>query len=193
MQIDRIFYPVKTLGYGNRIGIWTYGCEHHCYRCSNPELWDECPEKDVDIETITKQIKPLFSKADGITITGGEPFYQADGLFELSAAIKNLNFDGDILVYTGYTYDELLNMGYGLKTLKFIDVLIDGKYVDAMNDNVGIRGSANQRIIIINRHFSDRYSNADNGKRNNQILNLNGLLISIGIPLKTKGDDVCGS
>ncbi len=47
MQIDRVLFPITTLGPGNRIGIWTIGCPHKCYNCSNPELWDANVNKDT--------------------------------------------------------------------------------------------------------------------------------------------------
>ncbi|GHV57829.1 hypothetical protein FACS1894216_22400 [Synergistales bacterium] len=111
MQIDRIFYPTKTLGYGTRVSIWTIGCPHHCQKCANPELGSPHLERDISTQTVLECISPYFPKIDGITITGGEPFLQVNDLLELLSAIRGEAFAGDILVYTGYVMSELNNFG----------------------------------------------------------------------------------
>lgn len=184
MQIDRIYYPVETLGFGKRIGIWTYGCSHRCNKCSNPELWDEREDKEISISDILCCIQQI-DEADGITITGGDPFYQVDDLYELLYELRKLGFS-DILVYTGFSYSELRELGQKERdTLRLIDVLIDGLYVDELNDNKSIRGSSNQGIHILNPELSKRYEKVENWERKTQIV-MNGTQIqAIGIPLKS--------
>ena len=183
MQIDRIYYPVTTLGYGVRIGIWTIGCTHGCHNCSNPELWKPDPSKDISIDRIAACIKKV-PNVDGITITGGDPFLQAEELLNLVSCIRNLGYD-DILVYTGYTYEELQEQGGAVKeALGIIGVLIDGLYIDEKNDNKSIRGSSNQRIHIIDHTLDDRYLNVENWERKTQIVMSDNLVQAIGIPIK---------
>ena len=79
---------------------------------------------------------------DGFTITGGDPFYQPDALRELLPLLETIS--PDILVYTGYLREELPE-----DILQHIAVLIDGRYVQENNRGEVLRGSDNQRIIIL--------------------------------------------
>ena len=183
MQIDRIYYPVQTLGYGKRIGIWTIGCTHHCKNCANPELWQPNPDKNISVDEIMECVSTIAA-ADGITITGGEPFEQPEELYTL---VKKLNTTGyhDILVYSGYTIEELHEKGELVKTiLKEIGVLVDGLYLDLLNDNKSFRGSSNQNIHILKDSLKERYQDAKNWERKTQILVNKNQIQAIGIPRK---------
>lgn len=156
MQIERVYYPVKTLGYGNRIGIWTVGCRHGCFNCSNPELWDNDPDKDVSEKQIINMFTSIPGQVDGVTITGGEPFQQAEELLSLVLYLYK-ELTQDILIYSGYTLEELQQWKNPTvdKVLAHIAVLIDGKYIEELNDNSSLRGSSNQRIHILNKAYTD--------------------------------------
>lgn len=182
MQIDRIYYPVETLGPGKRIGIWTIGCNRGCVNCSNPELWESDPGRDISIDNILNMIGGI-NKPDGITITGGEPFFQIDDLCELVKGIKSYGIN-DILIYSGYKIQQLKDMKKPQIdfVLSEIAVLVDGEYIDALNDNVGIRGSSNQVINILNENYMESYKNIDKKERKSQIVISNGLVMSLGIP-----------
>ncbi|SCN23517.1 Pyruvate formate-lyase 1-activating enzyme [Clostridium sp. N3C] len=179
MQIDRILYPVKTLGPGERIGLWLIGCPHHCKKCSNPELWERDESKDISIADLVLYIGENNIKADGITITGGEPFYQVEELYILLQELRKLRFE-DILVYTGYDFNTI-EKNYS-KALPYIDVLIDGVYIDELNDNLGIRGSSNQKIHILNEKLYDKYKSLESAKRCRQNFVYGNKIISVGIP-----------
>ena len=181
MQIDRIFFPAETLGYGKRIIIWTIGCPRRCRGCSNPELWETDSSREIDTIELVQKIEPFLKQADGITITGGDPFFQIDELRCLLENIRKIS-DIEILVYTGYLYEELT--GYQ-DVLGKIDVLIDGPYVNERDDNRGIRGSSNQRIIVLNPKYEQRYADASLSARSSQIIQFNGRIINVGIPIKS--------
>jgi len=153
MYIARILYPVEVLGPGKRIGIWLCGCPHHCDGCSNPELWEFRVGCDISVDEVMRLIGGIASEnpVDGFTITGGEPFYQSEDLSELITAISPIS--DDILVYSGYTIDEL----NGVNVLSKIAVLIDGKYVANLNTDCLLRGSENQKIHVLNSGFDERY------------------------------------
>lgn len=88
----------------------------------------------------------------GVTLSGGEPFESATGLSKLSERVKDLGLN--IWCYSGYTYDEIINSGVSdkLKLLSFIDVLIDGKFDDALMEGASkYTGSSNQRIIDVQK------------------------------------------
>ena len=85
MYIDRILYPIHTLGPGNRAVIWTKGCSKECKNCSNPELWH------IGKAAKSRSVKELFqiilnisreNRIDGITFTGGDPIEQFDELID---------------------------------------------------------------------------------------------------------------
>lgn len=185
MQIDRIYYPILTLGYGKRIGIWTVGCPHACPGCSNPELWETNPGKEISISSIIRCIGQIQGDVDGVTISGGEPFEQSRELLELVDYIANY-VSKDILIYSGYTIEELRQRScpYTNGILERIAVLIDGKYVEDQNDNMPLRGSANQRIHVLNDAFRERYSALQGGRRRVQTVYYGNHLLAFGIPVK---------
>ena len=108
MYIDRILYPIHTLGPGNRAVIWTKGCSKECKNCSNPELWH------IGKTAKSRSVKELFqiilnisreNRIDGITFTGGDPIEQFDELIEFIKLLKEIT--NDILVYTGDYFKDL--------------------------------------------------------------------------------------
>lgn len=182
MYIDRIYYPVETLGYGKRLGVWTIGCPHHCKNCSNPELQDINSNKSIKVNDVIKIIQQFKYKIDGITITGGDPFYQYNDLLDLLIKINSIELF-DVLVYTGYTMEEIIKLNY-TEALKYIGVLIDGRYEVEFDNGVGMAGSQNQKVYILKDELSIRYANFKQEKRKSQLVNYNGELWSIGIPIK---------
>ena len=183
MQIDRIYYPVKTLGYGKRMGIWTIGCKRKCKNCSNPELWAENPDKDIPVKTITGIIEKYKDKTDGVTITGGEPFLQPDELLSLVEEIRKIGIT-DILIYTGFSFEELCHNPLTKKIVDLLGAIVDGEYIDELNDNRGIKGSSNQRLFVIDKSLSERYKDFESAKRQSEVINNGGKIWSIGILLK---------
>lgn len=184
MNVARILYPVKVLGPGERIGIWVTGCNRGCKGCSNPELWERRPECEVSVEEIYKLICRLTEShhVDGFTISGGEPMLQAKELSELVDQIKSIS--DDILVYTGYQIEELRDSPDPSVThlLSSIAVLIDGPYIEELNDNTVLRGSSNQRIHILSIAYRDVY-NHYLATCHNQIQNFSTSdgIVSVGI------------
>lgn len=156
MYVDRLLYPVTSLGPGNRLAIWVAGCNRGCPRCANPELWEQHEYQRISPKRLARAIKAaIHQDIDGITITGGEPFNQAKDLCEV---IDSLPDDCDVLVFTGYRYEELLDREEFKSLLPKVDVLIDGEYVDELNDNCSaLRGSSNQRIIYLNKSLQLKY------------------------------------
>ena len=185
MQIDRIFYPIKSLGPGDRLVIWTVGCTKRCYMCSNKELWESNKAKDFEIESMVELINRTLEGRiiDGITITGGDPLEQYDELVELLRLLKNLT--DDILIYTGYTIEELIDI-IGTKAFceftELCSVLIDGKYRDELNDGKCVlRGSTNQIIHFFDESLCEKYDKYINQGRKIQNIFSDNRLISIGI------------
>jgi anaerobic ribonucleoside-triphosphate reductase activating protein len=163
MEIARVIYPVETLGPGMRIGIWTIGCSKHCDHCINPELWGHDPMRDISVARLVEQIKASAKncKVDGITITGGDPLEQKNDVLRLLRELRPLF--RDILIYTGYTLDEIDSewQAHEIEALRtHAGVLIDGRYVHELNDNLcPLRGSNNQTM-----HFFDESLKGDYDK-----------------------------
>ncbi|UTR12090.1 radical SAM protein [Evansella sp. LMS18] len=185
MQIERIYYPLKTLGYGNRVGIWTVGCPHRCFRCCNEELQPADDTKEVPLEKIYTLISNIKESVDGVTLSGGDPFFQAEELNNLVNWLKEKGID-DILIYSGFTLEELRKMNnvYINDVLSKIAVLIDGKYVEELNDDLPMRGSSNQRIHIFKDEFKKKYEDLLKGDRTIQPLIVENNIITLGIPPK---------
>ena len=160
MNVARVLYPVKVLGPGKRIGIWVTGCKRGCKGCSNPELWEQRPECEVSVTDLYDLICRLadLHHVDGFTISGGEPMIQAEELLKLVNQIRLIS--DDILVYTGFQIEELRDSRDTsvVSLLASIAVLIDGPYIEELNDNTVLRGSSNQRVHILNKDYQDMYS-----------------------------------
>ena len=152
MYIARILYPIEVLGPGKRIGIWFCGCPRRCKGCSNPELWEFQERYQVDLTVIKELIEQLCeqNQVDGFTLTGGDPLYQYEAFRQLVNYLSTIS--DDILVYTGYTKDELRS-----KSLDGVAVLIDGPYIEERNNGCVLRGSDNQQIYILNEQLRDKY------------------------------------
>ncbi len=137
-------------GPGIRYTVFTQGCPHKCFGCHNPQTHDFNGGKQVKISSIVDDISknPLIK---GVTISGGDPFVQAPQVVKL---IDQLNSKGNynIIVYTGYTYEQLIKSstyenGFE-ELLSLTDILIDGKFDMEQKDNfIPFRGSSNQRAI----------------------------------------------
>ena len=138
-----------TDGPGLRFTVFCQGCIHNCPGCHNPETHPFGTGAKYDVEDIYKMIKkdPLVR---GVTFSGGEPFCQPEGFYELA---KLLKADGyEIAAYSGFTYDQLTkdkgSMEY--KLLSLCDILIDGPFILAQRTlSGGFKGSSNQRVINI--------------------------------------------
>lgn len=180
LNIGFYWFPVQTLGYGKRLGVWFQGCNKACKDCISPEL-------KVHKEALKISAMDLLGllakdeKPDGLTISGGEPFDQPEGLLSLVLCFKKL-FNDDILVYSGYTLEQLKKKNSDAinAVLEEIAVLIDGPYEPDKNDGVGIRGSSNQRLCVF-RH-KERYRDLEKAERELQAVFADGRLWLLGIP-----------
>ncbi len=138
-------------GPGIRAVIWTQGCSHNCPGCHNPMTHDFNGGFLKDIDELKKEILSL-ELCDGITLSGGDPMFQIDACLEIAKYCKELNLN--IWCYTGFTYEQLIDMSKNKKNiielLNNIDVLVDGKFIlSEKSMNFKFRGSKNQRLINV--------------------------------------------
>ena len=141
-------------GPGIRFTVFCQGCPHHCVGCHNPATHDFNGGYECEIEKILDAVEknPML---DGITFSGGEPLCQPEAFLELAREIRSRFPQLNIVIFTGYTYEELQQMWDGHPTLKELldltDYLIDGRYMEKQRDlTLQFRGSQNQRIIDMN-------------------------------------------
>ena len=135
-------------GPGLRYVLFTQGCPHRCPGCHNPDTHDFGGGTPVVLRDILADIRrnPLLR---GVTFSGGDPMFQPEGFTKLAQAIKEKSRK-NIWCYTGYTFERLLDNPKQAELLKYIDVLVDGKFKQALRDeSLLFRGSSNQRLIDV--------------------------------------------
>lgn len=149
LRISGIIPESIVDGPGIRLTVFTQGCPHYCPGCHNPQTHDFAGGTTIDVEEILRQVKenPLLC---GVTFSGGEPFCQPGPLCELARAVKELG--KTVMTYSGYTYEQLTQMGRTdpavRELLGLTDILVDGPYIEAQRDlTLRFRGSRNQRIL----------------------------------------------
>lgn len=140
--------PESTVdGPGVRYTIFVQGCEHHCKGCHNPQTWDLEGGQWRGLGTLFNEIvySPLVT---GVTFSGGEPFLQARELSLLAAVLHDRKYD--LWAYTGFTWEKLIKDPERMELLKWLDVVVDGPFIEAQKSlELDFRGSANQRIIDV--------------------------------------------
>lgn len=146
-------------GPGIRLVIFTQGCTHHCEGCHNPQSIDPQGGEIYALEAIKEEIKAAHG-ISGVTFSGGEPFLQAEAVAELAKFTKNLSLN--VVVYTGYLYEELAALAeinpYFQEILDYADILVDGPFVLAERDlSLAFRGSRNQRVIDLQNTKKNGY------------------------------------
>ena len=182
MQIARMIAPIHSLGPGERVGLWVQGCSKNCYRCISVELQPFDEKRNVPVEVIATMViqEATRTNCSRLTISGGDPLEQPEELFALLNNVRD--YFTDILVYTGYTMEEIRESDTMSCCLQYIDVLIDGKYIDSKNiDSSSLRGSSNQRIIILTSRLADEYAEYENAEYSLETFMHNDKVITIGI------------
>ena len=136
-------------GIGVRVSLFVSGCNHRCKGCFNSEAWDFNYGKKFDVNA-ENEILHVLEKPyiKGLSVLGGEPLQQDSTLLEFLRKVKSKFPNKSIWLYTGYTYEQIKDK----KELDYIDVLVDGKFVEALKDiSLQFRGSSNQRIIDVKK------------------------------------------
>ncbi len=139
-------------GPGVRVSLFFQGCEFHCKNCFNSETWDFKLGKEFTEDTID-HILELCDKEyiQGLSILGGEPMHPVNikGATALSKKFKEKYPDKTIWVWSGFLYEPYISKQ---EIVNYIDVLVDGQYVDELHDpTLKYKGSKNQRVIDIKK------------------------------------------
>lgn len=156
IRLHAIEWDSKSNGPGNRLTLWTQGCSLGCPGCFNPlthpfhagQLWS--------VDHLIEQIITHRPAPDGLTISGGEPFQQPRALLALAKGIRQAT-GLSILVFSGYTLDEINAIHLGPSILQSIDALISGRYQSKLASKTNFLTSSNQNLYL----FSSRFLRSD--------------------------------
>ncbi len=152
LRIARIEPVTRAEGPGARWALWVQGCSIGCAGCCNPHTWDVRVGKTVATDDLVESM--LAAPVEGITLLGGEPFDQPEGMSVIAQAARRAGLG--VMTFTGYRYDALRRSGRPgwASLLDATDLLVDGPYLrDQLDTARPWVGSANQRFI----HLTDRY------------------------------------
>ena len=142
----------KVNGPGLRFVLWTQGCSKGCKNCFNPETWSTDLYKELSPTQIFELIKNF--NVEGVTISGGDPLEQEEELLELLFLLREIKLHKGIILFTGFSRNEIRENPIREKCLSYIDVLIDGRYEEELKTDSSLRGSSNQEFYF----FSDKIS-----------------------------------
>ena len=150
MRYSKIRKMDISNGPGVRVSIFMQGCTFNCPNCFNKETHDFEGGNEFNADVIEKVLKLADSDyVVGLSILGGEPLHprNIDGTIELCKAFREkFNESKNIWVWTGYLFEHITNKDI----FNYIDVVVDGQYVDELHDfRLKWRGSSNQRVIDV--------------------------------------------
>ena len=141
-------------GEGLRTVLWVAGCSHHCPQCHNPVTWDINGGLVFDEqakEELFEELKKDY--VSGVTFSGGDPFHleNREEIGALAKEIREKFPDKTIWLYTGFLWEDIKDLPF----LKYVDVLVDGPFVEAEKDvTLHWKGSANQRVIDVKKSLA---------------------------------------
>ncbi|HAG83637.1 MAG TPA: radical SAM protein [Cyanobacteria bacterium UBA12227] len=147
-------------GPGCRAVVWVQGCKRECPGCFNPASWPFEINQLISIDELAEKILSN-PRNQGVTFSGGEPFWQAPALTELAKKLKAAGLT--IMSFSGFTLGELQseNSPPGAQTLLAqLDILIDGPFVESLSINSPDSpvSSRNQRVHVFNPALQNQIS-----------------------------------
>lgn len=152
MRVVDIIAGTTVDGPGLRTSIYFAGCAHHCPGCQNPHTHSPSAGKDM---TLDELLTVIDEQQFDVTFTGGDPFFQAEEILPLAIAVKERGYN--LWCYTGFTYEQAMASTVISRLMQYIDVLVDGPYIDEQRDvTLPFRGSANQRLIDVGKSSTER-------------------------------------
>ena len=156
MRYNKIRKMDISDGPGVRVSIFMQGCAFNCEKCFNPETHDFKGGKEFNDETIDRVLKLCENEnIEGLSILGGEPMHpqNIEGTTKLAKAFKEKFPNKNIWAWTGFQFDKNLK---NTEVVKYLDVLVDGQYIDALhNPTLHWKGSSNQRVIDVQKSLKD--------------------------------------
>lgn len=182
----RIHHKVRkatVLGPGVRYVVWVQGCMQRCPGCVSPQAQPLDGGTEMPVDALVEDILSTDG-IEGITISGGEPFLQAAALVRLIDALRARR-DLGVIVYTGCLLEDLQSdePAGAAELLMRIDLLIDGPYVDELNDDGALRGSSNQRVIPLTKRYTGAVADygVPGGRKTELMFTADGFFLT-GVP-----------
>lgn len=189
LNVAKILDVTEAEGPGRRLAIWTQGCLKRCHGCCNGDLLKVKPahicESSEIIERITNS--HAYYQIEGITLLGGEPLLQAEGLAEIAKASQQLGLS--VMIFTGYQLEELSDARFKGVTelLKYTDLLIDGEYeIDNTEMTRNWVGSTNQRFHYMTNFYDSEIETQKLSVTNEWRISSSGKIIGNGLPFNMK-------
>lgn len=143
-------------GPGVRVSIFMQGCTFNCKQCFNPDTHDFNGGKEFTVDTINRILELSENEnIQGLSILGGEPMHpkNIEGTTKLAKAFKEKFPNKTVWSWTGFSFDKDLK---DKEVSKYIDVLVDGQYVDELHDpKLKYCGSSNQRVIDVQKSLKE--------------------------------------
>ena len=162
LNVDRVKERTKVLGPGTRVAIWFHGCPHKCPGCVASAMNESTDYGRFTPEELADRVLAV-SGVEGVTISGGEPFAQdVESMGSFLSAVCDANLS--VMAYTGYLREELESDAGKCALLRYVDILVDGPYVESEDHGELWRGSANQRIHCLTDRYA-RLAEAVEGKK----------------------------
>jgi anaerobic ribonucleoside-triphosphate reductase activating protein len=160
IEINRLHHPVTALGPGTRAGIWVQGCSIGCRGCLSRDTWESRPEAGTEVAAVLEWVSELpAAEVEGVTISGGEPFDQPEGLRELLTELeawrRKVAGEVDVLCYSGYSLRRLER--HHPWALELVDAMITGPFREDLPTDLIWRGSANQELVPLTALGRARY------------------------------------
>lgn len=181
LNVAAMTVGTTVLGPGKRSVLWVQGCPFHCPGCIAPDWIPFRPANSINpVEAAAHLLSD--PEVTGITLSGGEPMMQALPLARLIEAAKRIR-PVNIVTYTGFRYEDLLKRPPVIgvhRLLELVDVLIDGPFIKKLNDNKGVRGSSNQRILRLTNKLDG--FDFEGQPRSIELRVQNGQILIIGVP-----------
>ena len=145
VSISRVHFPVTALGPGRRVGVWFQGCSIRCPGCISVDTW--APDLGaMRTDDLIAHVSGLAEDADGLTVSGGEPFDQPLALAELLTAWRSASSQS-IFVYTGREIDDI--SGWLVEHPGLIDAIMTGPFRSDVSQTLALRGSDNQTLHVL--------------------------------------------
>ena len=163
LQIGMLCASTTALGPGRRFVIWLQGCKRRCYGCASPEFQPLDGGTRISVDQLLDKIVES-ADIDGLTVSGGEPMLQKEALSSLLHKVREMRPDLSVILFTGYLLEDFQS-DVSKDVLDCIDLLIDGEYYHEQNDDMGLRGSANQRLHFLTSRLTSHKEELETGKR----------------------------
>jgi anaerobic ribonucleoside-triphosphate reductase activating protein len=195
LYLYNIVPNTKVLGANSRFAIWVQGCDKRCSFCLVPDSWSKTSGGyEMTIDELVKKVCETKG-ISGLTISGGEPFLQSLELVHFIDELNSKRKGLDYIVYTGYQYEEIIENEEQKQLLESIDLLIDGEYIDELNDDTPLVGSSNQGVYILSDRGEKLAFEMSNKKAREIefVVKTTDNIFTVGIPPKNMNERLKGA